>query len=87
MMHFSLRKLKDAFWPVGENGRHDEPGSPFYSDSEIASLRQRAKANRDEAMALEEAHGTTVHPRVAAIRARPSAPQEPKADEANAVTG
>ena len=68
MTHFVSQKLKAAFSYVGLRSR--DQGHPFYSDSEIASLRQSARAISERAMELEQADEPGIHPRVAQLRAQ-----------------
>jgi hypothetical protein len=86
MMDFSLRRLKDVFCHLGASKRREEPGDPFYNASEINSLKQQAKVNRDEAIQTARAHGVKLHPRVAAIREKAKGTPDPSPDSANAVT-
>jgi len=72
MMSKLLQRLKDSFFGSGAATacpQELEPGSHFYTDSEIASIKQRrAKANAAAKAVIKRA-GVTVHPRLAA-RAR-----------------
>jgi len=68
MMLGAFRKLKDAIWPSGGSNKI-EPGSPYLSDSEIASLKRQLKASSEDALDTAKRYGVKIHPRVAAIKA------------------
>jgi hypothetical protein len=68
MMHATFRKLKDAIWPSGDSSKI-EPGTPYLSDSEIASLRRQLSASSADATATAKRYGVKIHARVAAIKA------------------
>jgi len=68
-MRGAFLKLKDLFWSSGPAVAQPE-GSPFYSASEIASLRQQLRASNEEALAVAKRHGVTTNARVLEIKKR-----------------
>ncbi len=67
----ALQKLKaSSFFDGPSKKEGSEAGSPFFSDSEIALLRQQLKENSDAAAEAVERAGVKLHPRVAALRER-----------------
>ena len=70
-MRTALRKLKDGslFGGPAKKGVPSE-GSRFYSDSEIASLRQQLKDNSALAQVAARKGDAKLHPRLAALKER-----------------
>ena len=48
-----------------------KPQSKFYTDAEIASIRQHLRDANKAAKAVVEARGHKMHPRIAAMRESP----------------
>jgi len=71
MTRGALQTLKAAFW-FGSDAKAAKtgPGSPYFSASEIASLRQQLSTSSAEAVAVAKRNGAKVHPRVAALKAK-----------------
>ena len=68
-MRGAFLKLKESFLSSGPAASQPE-GSPFYSASEIASLRRQLKASNEEALAVTKRHGVTTNARVLEIKRR-----------------
>jgi hypothetical protein len=71
MIHDALQKLKAGFWSVSPlKTQGGDPGSPFFSSSEIALLRRQLGEHSDLAAEAASRAGVKLHPRVAAVRAK-----------------
>lgn len=66
MKFHPLRKVKAIFFGRGE--RNEEPATPFFSNSEIASLKLRAKDAKDSACA--EVRSRAIQPNAKLVAAR-----------------
>lgn len=74
MIQDALRRLKVGSWFSGPSQKQGaEPGSPYFSTSELGLVRRQLQASSDKAAEIAKDHGVRLHPRLAALNAREQA--------------